>query len=797
MTDHAATLIVVGMHRSGTSLTAGLLQSAGLHIGSELMQGNSSNPRGHFENIDFYRFHQAVLRSQGVNEDGWTLQESIAVEDPYIQEAQILIQRHGIAPMWGWKDPRTVLLLNFWAQQLPDSKFLCVYRAPWEVVDSLYRRGDKLFQKQPELAIKVWIHYNRKILDFYKKSVDRCILVNLSIVTASFSKLIEKLNAKFELHLSPQSEAELYNPAFLDRQTSESHYPSQIDHYFPEAIELYQSLEKQAWYPKKCKPDRTWRTRTKADSHRIAAFQNWQQIRELERMNRTLTAQLQAEQSQVQQLQQQVDILNLNPSRADYEALQQQWQGNEAKLKEIQADRLKLQSSLVAAEQRLLEMQVRLDKSRSQSESLKIERSQLAADFEAQAIILQQMQQDLGVAVQREMDQQAVVQELRQSLTDRESELNRIQTELHQTETQRQQLQTLLEESQVDLATTQAALHTSEVHLSATRRQVEALQAELDQAKVENVHFTGQLHQYQNQYQTELAASQLQVQEQIEFLGVTQIRLHQAELESQQLAAKLQDRVQQLELAQIQLQTAETSIEQLQIQLHQTLDREESAQVQLEQTTTQLQQMQHQHQAAELARDHLAVQLHQAQAQAQHTQTELQVQLETKSQQAVQLHTQLEEQSHRSLQLQARLHELQQSYEQTQAQLQQSQATLEHYRYQVDRSNFQATLTPPEIQASTQSQTQPETPSPEYQMAVWEAWYAFQQGNFDQMSRYLKQSLQLTAMNRSEIILEWVRSFDQLSRSQQTTFAIDQLLSTPEWQHLTHQLIRKKRLVIP
>ncbi len=43
---------------------------------------------------------------------------------------------------------------------------LLIYRSPWEVVDSLYRRGDKAFVDQPELAVKMWMHYNYKILDF-------------------------------------------------------------------------------------------------------------------------------------------------------------------------------------------------------------------------------------------------------------------------------------------------------------------------------------------------------------------------------------------------------------------------------------------------------------------------------------------------------------------------------------------------------------------------------------------------------------------------------------------------------
>ena len=46
-------LVVVGMHRSGTSLTTNWLQKCGLDIGAKLEGKEFSNPDGHFEDIDF------------------------------------------------------------------------------------------------------------------------------------------------------------------------------------------------------------------------------------------------------------------------------------------------------------------------------------------------------------------------------------------------------------------------------------------------------------------------------------------------------------------------------------------------------------------------------------------------------------------------------------------------------------------------------------------------------------------------------------------------------------------------
>lgn len=58
--------------------------------------------------------------------------------------------RSGVA--WGWKEPRTTLFLDFWQERLPDARHLFVFQRPWEVVDSLFRRGDDTFVRNPAFA---------------------------------------------------------------------------------------------------------------------------------------------------------------------------------------------------------------------------------------------------------------------------------------------------------------------------------------------------------------------------------------------------------------------------------------------------------------------------------------------------------------------------------------------------------------------------------------------------------------------------------------------------------------------
>ena len=182
---HPPAIAISGMHRSGTSLTASLVAAAGIHLGDELMAAGAGNPRGHFEDLDFYHLHQRILAANGLSMEGFTCQASIAVPPAALTQATELVsRRRAAARPWGWKDPRTVLFLDFWAELLPEVRWLFVVRSPDDVVDSLLRRGDTAFVMNPRHAIDVWVAYNQRILEFALRHRHRSVVVDLEQVIA-------------------------------------------------------------------------------------------------------------------------------------------------------------------------------------------------------------------------------------------------------------------------------------------------------------------------------------------------------------------------------------------------------------------------------------------------------------------------------------------------------------------------------------------------------------------------------------------------------------------------------------
>lgn len=237
-------LIITGMHRSGTSLTTSLLQSAGVYIGDRLMNSGNGNIKGHFEDLDFVDFHRQCLTQQGVNREGWTTQNNFAFTSEYLVQAKNLIESKNDRAIWGWKDPRTTLFLDAWQNLIPDIKFVFVYRPPWDVVDSLFRRGDMIFKQDPAIAIQTWISYNQTILEFCQQTKNPWILLKIEDVINYPQLTIESINLCLDLNL--KTPKKLFDKSLFKNNSVHFNRAALIQRYFPQAFNIYLKLHHSA-----------------------------------------------------------------------------------------------------------------------------------------------------------------------------------------------------------------------------------------------------------------------------------------------------------------------------------------------------------------------------------------------------------------------------------------------------------------------------------------------------------------------------------------------------------------------
>ncbi|HEX6927540.1 MAG TPA: sulfotransferase [Longimicrobiaceae bacterium] len=198
-------LLIAGMHRSGTSLTASYLQRRGLDLGESLIGAGAGNRFGHFEDRDVHRFHERVLKKNRVSVFPQTdANLPLRLEQEDLAEAREIVERRSAGRPWGWKEPRTTLFLDFWAEFLPEARFLLLFRHPLAVVDSLVRRGtEKEIRWRPVIGLRAWRIYNEQALRFARSQPERAMVVEIESVIQSPERFNEELDRKFELGLRP------------------------------------------------------------------------------------------------------------------------------------------------------------------------------------------------------------------------------------------------------------------------------------------------------------------------------------------------------------------------------------------------------------------------------------------------------------------------------------------------------------------------------------------------------------------------------------------------------------------
>lgn len=155
------------MHRSGTSLVAGLLHNLGVVMGSENTfrpKPTEHNAKGFYENVEFRRLNDDILKFSRYDVKSWhTDIPTIKSNKPLRKRMSGIVDQYNSRyKVWGFKDPRTCLTWRQWKPFLPsDTKIVYVYRNPVSVAKSLQHRGNI---KNLETGLVLWSEYNERAL---------------------------------------------------------------------------------------------------------------------------------------------------------------------------------------------------------------------------------------------------------------------------------------------------------------------------------------------------------------------------------------------------------------------------------------------------------------------------------------------------------------------------------------------------------------------------------------------------------------------------------------------------------
>ncbi|MFQ5353959.1 MAG: sulfotransferase family protein [Thermodesulfobacteriota bacterium] len=135
---------ITGMERSGTSMVARIANLLGVYLGGRdgLIMETDYNLKGCWENKTLLKISDDILtRFGGHNHllpdfaDGWIDEPKIA--DLEAKARQTIKSEFSNKDAWGWKDPRSCLVMPFWQKLLPEMEYVICIRNPKNVADSL------------------------------------------------------------------------------------------------------------------------------------------------------------------------------------------------------------------------------------------------------------------------------------------------------------------------------------------------------------------------------------------------------------------------------------------------------------------------------------------------------------------------------------------------------------------------------------------------------------------------------------------------------------------------------------
>jgi len=181
--------LVLGMHKSGTTLIAEILHKSQISMVDEY-QSNLS-----YEGDKYER-----KTTNEINKELLSVSHSLVAVDQNIQHTveqankikQIVAdcEKNNIA--WGFKDPRTCLTYHIWKEVLPSHKILIVYRNPYQVMAHYFnstRRLDKLIFRSYK-ALKMWKKYNLLLLDLIEHHEAPIFVLNYQDLMSSENILL-------------------------------------------------------------------------------------------------------------------------------------------------------------------------------------------------------------------------------------------------------------------------------------------------------------------------------------------------------------------------------------------------------------------------------------------------------------------------------------------------------------------------------------------------------------------------------------------------------------------------------
>lgn len=188
--------IIIGMHRSGTTMLSRLLSQAGIFMGADLT--------GNHESWFFESLNKQLLDSGGFSwENPGVPANTSAIhftEKNFIRDF-LAVKKHPsrlisfyAGMKWGWKDPRNTFTLNYWMKKFPEARVIHIYRNGIDVALSLFVRNEKIGEEDKYFSAA--LKEKKQGIDLWQKYLDQAFsferILDKRMITLRYENLVLK-----------------------------------------------------------------------------------------------------------------------------------------------------------------------------------------------------------------------------------------------------------------------------------------------------------------------------------------------------------------------------------------------------------------------------------------------------------------------------------------------------------------------------------------------------------------------------------------------------------------------------
>jgi len=173
--------VVLGMHKSGTTLVSQILHHSGINMGA-FDEGISYDEGNMYERQSCLALNMDILSTEVLDVlDPYSREGLSLSDDQRLRMEEIITTCDAAHADWGFKDPRCALTYDLWREVLTVHRLIVIYRNPAEVWPRFRWNGVRKYHTNFNRAYRYlqhWNEHNRSIIRYLEETTNDYLVLD-------------------------------------------------------------------------------------------------------------------------------------------------------------------------------------------------------------------------------------------------------------------------------------------------------------------------------------------------------------------------------------------------------------------------------------------------------------------------------------------------------------------------------------------------------------------------------------------------------------------------------------------